>query len=464
MHWLPSLSLPESLSSFVTLPIARRSGPWSGRSVWSRRSPSSSLVDGEQSATIAQLLEICLSSLLLPKSGLAILALADGTVFRGVSIGAPVARVGEVVFNTSMTGYQEILTDPSYSQQIVLLTYPHIGNTGMNAEDVESGAIHAAGLIIKDLPARTSSWRSQQSLADGLMEAGIPGIAGIDTRRLTRHLREHGAQAGCLIARSAAGEDGGVNAESSASPSDEQLVLEALERARGFAGLAGMDLARVVSVREPYEWTERSWRLVGGYGSNVDSDSKNGSGIKHVVAFDFGIKRNIVRMLADRGARITVVPAQTSAAEVIALKPDGVFLSNGPGDPEPCTYAINATADLIERGYPVFGICLGHQILGLASGARTQKMKFGHHGANHPVKDLDTQRVLISSQNHGFAVDASTLPAHLRVTHVSLFDGSVQGLERTDRPAFGFQGHPEASPGPHDVAYLFDRFFALMGN
>ena len=464
MHWLPSLSLPESLSSFVTLPIARRSGPWSGRSVWSRRSPSSSLVDGEQSATIAQLLEICLSSLLLPKSGLAILALADGTVFRGVSIGAPVARVGEVVFNTSMTGYQEILTDPSYSQQIVLLTYPHIGNTGMNAEDVESGAIHAAGLIIKDLPARTSSWRSQQSLADGLMEAGIPGIAGIDTRRLTRHLREHGAQAGCLIARSAAGEDGGVNAESSASPSDEQLVLEALERARGFAGLAGMDLARVVSVREPYEWTERSWRLVGGYGSNVDSDSKNGSGIKHVVAFDFGIKRNILRMLADRGARITVVPAQTSAAEVIALKPDGVFLSNGPGDPEPCTYAINATADLIERGYPVFGICLGHQILGLASGARTQKMKFGHHGANHPVKDLDTQRVLISSQNHGFAVDASTLPAHLRVTHVSLFDGSVQGLERTDRPAFGFQGHPEASPGPHDVAYLFDRFFALMGN
>ena len=464
MHWLPSLSLPESLSSFVTLPIARRSGPWSGRSVWSRRSPSSSLVDGEQSATIAQLLEICLSSLLLPKSGLAILALADGTVFRGVSIGAPVARVGEVVFNTSMTGYQEILTDPSYSQQIVLLTYPHIGNTGMNAEDVESGAIHAAGLIIKDLPARTSSWRSQQSLADGLKEAGIPGIAGIDTRRLTRHLREHGAQAGCLIARSAAGEDGGVNAESSASPSDEQLVLEALERARGFAGLAGMDLARVVSVREPYEWTERSWRLVGGYGSNVDSDSKNGSGIKHVVAFDFGIKRNILRMLADRGARITVVPAQTSAAEVIALKPDGVFLSNGPGDPEPCTYAINATADLIERGYPVFGICLGHQILGLASGARTQKMKFGHHGANHPVKDLDTQRVLISSQNHGFAVDASTLPAHLRVTHVSLFDGSVQGLERTDRPAFGFQGHPEASPGPHDVAYLFDRFFALMGN
>ena len=464
MHWLWSLSSPESLSLFVTLLIARRSGPWSGRSVWSRRSPSSSLVDGEQSATIAQLLEICLSSLLLPKSGLAILALADGTVFRGVSIGAPVARVGEVVFNTSMTGYQEILTDPSYSQQIVLLTYPHIGNTGMNAEDVESGAIHAAGLIIKDVPARTSSWRSQQSLADGLMEAGIPGIAGIDTRRLTRHLREHGAQAGCLIARSAAGEDGGVNAESSASPSDEQLVLEALERARGFAGLAGMDLARVVSVREPYEWTERSWRLVGGYGSNVDSDSKNGSGIKHVVAFDFGIKRNILRMLADRGARITVVPAQTSAAEVIALKPDGVFLSNGPGDPEPCTYAINATADLIERGYPVFGICLGHQILGLASGARTQKMKFGHHGANHPVKDLDTQRVLISSQNHGFAVDASTLPAHLRVTHVSLFDGSVQGLERTDRPAFGFQGHPEASPGPHDVAYLFDRFFALMGN
>jgi len=464
MRWLSSLFSPESLSLFVTLLIARRSGPWSGRSVWSHRSRSSSPVDGEQSATIAKLLEIFLSSLLLPKSGLAILALADGTVFRGVSIGAPVARVGEVVFNTSMTGYQEILTDPSYSQQIVLLTYPHIGNTGMNAEDVESGAIHAAGLIIKDLPARTSSWRSQQSLAEGLMEAGIPGIAGIDTRRLTRHLREHGAQAGCLIARSATGEDVGATAESSVPLSDDQLVLEALERARGFAGLAGMDLARVVSVRESYEWTERSWRLVGGYGSNVESDLNHGRAIKHVVAFDFGIKRNILRMLADRGARITVVPAQTSSAEVIALKPDGIFLSNGPGDPEPCTYAINATADLIERGYPVFGICLGHQILGLASGARTQKMKFGHHGANHPVKDLDTHRVLISSQNHGFAVDAATLPANLRVTHVSLFDGSVQGLERTDRPAFGFQGHPEASPGPHDVAYLFDRFFALMGN
>jgi len=464
MRWLSSLFSPESLSLFVTLLIARRSGPWSGRSVWSHRSRSSSPVDGEQSATIAKLLEIFLSSLLLPKSGLAILALADGTVFRGVSIGAPVARVGEVVFNTSMTGYQEILTDPSYSQQIVLLTYPHIGNTGMNAEDVESGAIHAAGLIIKDLPARTSNWRSQQSLVEGLMEAGIPGIAGIDTRRLTRHLREHGAQAGCLIARSATGEDVGATAESSVPLSDDQLVLEALERARGFAGLAGMDLARVVSVRESYEWTERSWRLVGGYGSNVESDLNHGRAIKHVVAFDFGIKRNILRMLADRGARITVVPAQTSSAEVIALKPDGIFLSNGPGDPEPCTYAINATADLIERGYPVFGICLGHQILGLASGARTQKMKFGHHGANHPVKDLDTHRVLISSQNHGFAVDAATLPANLRVTHVSLFDGSVQGLERTDRPAFGFQGHPEASPGPHDVAYLFDRFFALMGN
>jgi len=464
MRWQSSLFSPESLSLFVTLLIARRSGPWSGRSVWSHRSRSSSPVDGEQSATIAKLLEIFLSSLLLPKSGLAILALADGTVFRGVSIGAPVARVGEVVFNTSMTGYQEILTDPSYSQQIVLLTYPHIGNTGMNAEDVESGAIHAAGLIIKDLPARTSNWRSQQSLVEGLMEAGIPGIAGIDTRRLTRHLREHGAQAGCLIARSATGEDVGATAESSVPLSDDQLVLEALERARGFAGLAGMDLARVVSVRESYEWTERSWRLVGGYGSNVESDLNHGRAIKHVVAFDFGIKRNILRMLADRGARITVVPAQTSSAEVIALKPDGIFLSNGPGDPEPCTYAINATADLIERGYPVFGICLGHQILGLASGARTQKMKFGHHGANHPVKDLDTHRVLISSQNHGFAVDAATLPANLRVTHVSLFDGSVQGLERTDRPAFGFQGHPEASPGPHDVAYLFDRFFALMGN
>jgi len=432
--------------------------------VWPHRSPSSYPVAGEQSATIAKLLEIFLSSLLLPKTGLAILALADGTVFRGVSIGAPVTRVGEVVFNTSMTGYQEILTDPSYSQQIVLLTYPHIGNTGLNAEDVESGAIHAAGLIIKDLPGRTSNWRSQQSLGEGLVAAAIPGIAGIDTRRLTRHLREQGAQAGCLIARPANGEESGPNADSSRLPSDDQLVHEALERARGFAGLAGMDLARVVSVRESYQWAERSWRLVGGYGSNVDSGLNHVSATKHIVAFDFGIKRNILRMLADRGARITVVPAQTSAAEVIALKPDGIFLSNGPGDPEPCTYAINATADLIERGYPVFGICLGHQILGLASGARTLKMKFGHHGANHPVKDLDTQRVLISSQNHGFAVDASTLPAHLRVTHVSLFDGSVQGLERTDRPAFGFQGHPEASPGPHDVAYLFDRFFALMGS
>lgn len=415
---------------------------------------------------------------------MAILALADGTVFRGVSIGAPVVRVGEVVFNTSLTGYQEILTDPSYSQQIVTLTYPHIGNTGMNPEDVESGAIHAAGLIIKDLPVRMSNWRSQQSLSEALIAAGIPGIAGIDTRRLTRRLRERGAQAGCLIARSgdgtaSAGHAG--DAQDTQEP-DDQMVAEALERARAFAGLAGMDLAKVVSVKQPYAWTERSWRLFGGYGSNDElhvgsQDGSNGASDasgpdgaegraqrKHVVAFDFGIKRNILRMLADRGARITVVPAQTSAAEVIALHPDGIFLSNGPGDPEPCDYAIQAAAELVERGYPTFGICLGHQILGLASGARTLKMKFGHHGANHPVKDLDDHRVLITSQNHGFAVDPATLPAHLRVTHVSLFDGSIQGLARTDRPAFGFQGHPEASPGPHDVAYLFDRFFALMGS
>ena len=415
---------------------------------------------------------------------MAILALADGTVFRGVSIGAPVVRTGEVVFNTSLTGYQEILTDPSYSQQIVTLTYPHIGNTGMNSEDVESDAIHAAGLIIKDLPVRTSNWRSQQSLSEALTAAGIPGIAGIDTRRLTRRLRERGAQAGCLIARPSAGEaatsvDQAANS-SDVQQSDDQMVAEALERARAFDGLAGMDLAKVVSVKQPYAWTERSWRLVGGYGTNEGSNDwphagsdasgqagdQAGSGARrpHVVAFDFGIKRNILRMLADRDARITVVPAQTSAAEVIALSPDGIFLSNGPGDPEPCDYAIRATAELVERGYPTFGICLGHQILGLASGARTLKMKFGHHGANHPVKDLDDHRVLITSQNHGFAVDPATLPSHLRVTHVSLFDGSIQGLARTDRPAFGFQGHPEASPGPHDVAYLFDRFFALMGS
>ena len=407
---------------------------------------------------------------------MAILALADGTVFRGVSIGAPVVRTGEVVFNTSLTGYQEILTDPSYSQQIVTLTYPHIGNTGMNSEDVESGAIHAAGLIIKDLPVRTSNWRSQQSLSEALIAAGIPGIAGIDTRRLTRRLRERGAQAGCLIARPSTGEAATsvphASNSSDVQQSDDQMVTEALECARAFAGLAGMDLAKVVSVKQPYAWTERSWRLVGGYGPHAGSDASGqggdqaGSGARrpHVVAFDFGIKRNILRMLADRDARITVVPAQTSAAEVIALSPDGIFLSNGPGDPEPCDYAIRATAELIERGYPTFGICLGHQILGLASGARTLKMKFGHHGANHPVKDLDDHRVLITSQNHGFAVDPATLPAHLRVTHVSLFDGSIQGLARTDRPAFGFQGHPEASPGPHDVAYLFDRFFALMGS
>ena len=374
------------------------------------------------------------------------------------------SRVGEVVFNTALTGYQEILTDPSYSQQIVTLTYPHIGNTGVNGEDTESGAMHAAGLVIKDLPARASNWRAEQPLTQALIAAGVPAIAGIDTRRLTRLLREQGAQAGCLMAEPADGLDPAT------------MVGQALAQARDFAGLAGLDLARTVSVSAPYAWSEGSWRLQGGYSrmsagahppaegaASLSSEHELAPDGPHVVAFDFGIKRNILRMMADRGARITVVPAQTPAAEVVALRPDGIFLSNGPGDPQPCDYAIRAAADLLERGYPTFGICLGHQILALASGARTLKMKFGHHGANHPVKDLDEQRVLITSQNHGFAVDPDSLPATLRTTHVSLFDGSIQGLARTDRPAFGFQGHPEASPGPHDIGYLFDRFFALMG-
>jgi carbamoyl-phosphate synthase small subunit len=370
-----------------------------------------------------------------------VLALADGTVFRGHSIGAATQAAGEVVFNTAMTGYQEILTDPSYCRQIVTLTYPHIGNTGINPEDVESTRIHAAGLVIRDLPVRASNWRATETLSDYLRREGVPGIAGIDTRKLTRILREKGAQSGCLIAAAEAGD-----------AIDEQAAVAA---ARGFPGLAGMDLAKVVSASEPYGWKENVWKLGEGYGVQAQTRHR-------VVAFDFGVKRNILRLLAERGCEITVLPAQSSAADALALSPDGIFLSNGPGDPEPCDYAIAAARQLIERGIPTFGICLGHQIMGLASGARTLKMKFGHHGANHPVKDLDTGQVVITSQNHGFAVDPDSLPANMRVTHVSLFDGSVQGLARTDKPAFSFQGHPEASPGPHDLRYLFDRFVALM--
>ena len=365
----------------------------------------------------------------------AILALADGTIFTGVSIGASGHTIGEVVFNTSMTGYQEILTDPSYSSQIVTLTYPHIGNTGVNAEDVESDKIHAAGLIIKDLPLLVSNFRSEQSLSEYLKSQNIVAIAGIDTRKLTRILREKGAQGGAILV----GKD----------------AAKALELAKSFPGLSGMDLAKVVSVSKSYEWTEAEWKLGQGYGKLSNPEF-------HVVAFDFGVKRNILRMLAERGCKVTVLPAQSTAADVLALNPDGVFLSNGPGDPEPCDYAIAAAKELIEKGIPTFGICLGHQIMALASGAKTLKMKFGHHGANHPVQDLDTKQVLITSQNHGFAVDTASLPDNCRVTHVSLFDGSLQGFARTDKPAFCFQGHPEASPGPHDIAYLFDRFTSLM--
>jgi carbamoyl-phosphate synthase small subunit len=378
---------------------------------------------------------------LLPHLPPALLVLADGTVFRGVSIGAPALSAGEVVFNTAITGYQEILTDPSYCRQIVTLTYPHIGNTGINPEDVESGRIHAAGLVVKDLPARASNWRSRETLTEYLKREGVPGIAGIDTRKLTRILREQGAQNGCLLA--------------AAQPGETLDEAAALAAARAFPGLAGMDLARVVSVERPYAWKEGVWSLGHGYQPQRETRLR-------VAAFDFGVKRNILRLLADRGCEVTVLPAQSSAADALALAPDGVFLSNGPGDPEPCDYAIAAARELIDRGLPTFGICLGHQIMGLASGARTLKMKFGHHGANHPVKDLDSGQVLITSQNHGFAVDPGSLPANMRVTHVSLFDGSIQGLARTDRPAFCFQGHPEASPGPHDIVYLFDRFVALM--
>lgn len=370
----------------------------------------------------------------------AILALADGTIFKGYSIGAAGHTTGEVVFNTAMTGYQEILTDPSYSRQIVTLTYPHIGNVGVNPEDVEASKVHAAGLIIRDLPLLASNFRSTQSLSDYLKAENVVAIAGIDTRKLTRILREKGAQSGAILV---------------GTQGTEPSAAQALDLARSFPGLNGMDLAKVVSTKEPYEFTQTEWKLGSGYGTQENPKF-------HVVAFDYGVKYNILRMLAERGCRITVLPAQASAADALALNPDGIFLANGPGDPAACDYAIEATRTLIEKGIPTFGICLGHQIMALASGAKTLKMKFGHHGANHPVQDLDTKQVLITSQNHGFAVDADTLPANCRVTHVSLFDGSLQGFARTDKPAFCFQGHPEASPGPHDVAYLFDRFISLM--
>ena len=369
----------------------------------------------------------------------AILALEDGSIFKGLAIGAAGISVGEVVFNTAMSGYQEILTDPSYARQIVTLTYPHIGNTGTNPQDEESTGIWAAGLVIRDLPLMASNYRNQQGLQDYLEQRGIVAIADIDTRRLTRILRDKGALNGCLMAGETIDE------------------VRALAEARGFAGLKGMDLAREVSVAKRYSWDEGSWVFGVGHSQRPAADMP-----WHVVAYDYGVKRNILRMLVDRGCRLTVVPAQTPAADVLALKPDGVFLSNGPGDPEPCDYAVEAIRAILETDIPVFGICLGHQLLGLASGAATMKMKFGHHGANHPVQNLDDGTVLITSQNHGFAVDESSLPAHLRVTHKSLFDGSLQGIARTDKDAFSFQGHPEASPGPHDAAPLFDHFIELI--
>jgi carbamoyl-phosphate synthase small subunit len=373
----------------------------------------------------------------------ALLALADGTVFPGTSIGAPGATTGEVVFNTAITGYQEILTDPSYARQIVTLTYPHIGNYGVNEEDVEASRVHAAGLIIRDLPLVASNFRTSLTLSDYLKRENTVGIADIDTRKLTRLLRTKGAQNGCILALQP-GQD--------ITP---ELVDRAVAEARKAPAMNGLDLAKVVSADKSYGWEQTEWHLGSGYG-RLEKPRY------HVVAFDYGVKKNILRMLAERGCKVTVVPAKTPAAEVKKLKPDGVFLSNGPGDPEPCDYAIAATRELVEDGYPTFGICLGHQILALASGAKTFKMKFGHHGANHPVKDLDNGRVSITSQNHGFAVDEKTLPANLRPTHVSLFDGTLQGLARTDKPAFCFQGHPEASPGPHDIGYLFDKFTGLM--
>jgi len=376
----------------------------------------------------------------VPQHTPAMLVLADGTVFRGISIGAPGHTVGEVVFNTSMTGYQEILTDPSYTEQIVTLTYPHIGNTGVNAEDVESGSVYAKGLIIRDLPLTHSNWRSEQTLSGYLVANNVVAISDIDTRKLTRILREKGAQTGCIVA-------GEV---------DENKALQlARESMLSFPGLAGLDLAKVVSCTKSYVCTEGEWDLAKGY-------SQASAAKFHVVAFDYGVKRNILRMLVSRYCQVTVLPAQATAADALALKPDGIFLSNGPGDPEPCDYAISAISTLVESGIPVFGICLGHQLLALASGAKTLKMKFGHHGANHPVQDVDDKRVFITSQNHGFSVDATTLPANLRTTHVSLFDGSLQGIARTDKPAFSFQGHPEASPGPTEMSYLFDRFIDLM--
>jgi carbamoyl-phosphate synthase small subunit len=380
---------------------------------------------------------------LLPVLPPALLALADGTTFLGTSVGATGHTVGEVVFNTAMTGYQEILTDPSYCRQIVTLTYPHIGNVGVNEEDVEANKIHAAGLIVKDVALRVSNFRATRALPQYLQDEGTVAIAQIDTRRLTRVLRSTGAQNGCI-----------TSFATGHTVSDAD-VQQAITHARAAPLMAGLDLAQVVTVNAPYEWSETEWRLGSGYGQLTAAKH-------HVVAFDFGVKRNILRMLASRGCRVTVVPAQTSAAEVRKLKPSGVFLSNGPGDPEPCSYAIEATRELISSGMPTFGICLGHQIMALASGAKTFKMKFGHHGANHPVKDLDTGRVSITSQNHGFAVDEKSLPANLRPTHISLFDGTLQGLARTDKPAFCFQGHPEASPGPQDIGYLFDRFTQLM--
>ncbi len=376
----------------------------------------------------------------MPQTNPAILVLADGTVFRGIAIGASGSSVGEVVFNTAMTGYQEILTDPSYCKQIVTLTCPHIGNVGVNTEDVESRQVFASGLVIRDLSLSVSNWRSRLSLPEYLKANKVVAIADIDTRKLTRMLREKGAQNGCI----ATGDD----------------VEAALKAARGFAGLVGLDLAQVVSCEKPYEWTQKEWRLGSGYGEQQSPILNPKS--SHVVAYDFGAKHNILRKLAERGCKVTVVPAKTSAKEALALKPDGVFLSNGPGDPEPCDYAIAATQQFLQAGMPLFGICLGHQILGLAVGAKTLKMKFGHRGANHPVQDMHSKRVMITSQNHGFAVDAATLPKNARVTHVSLFDGTLQGFELTDKPAFCFQGHPEASPGPHDVDYLFDKFIDLM--